>query len=187
VAITGGKDCVLLVHRKELVERHIAEGQVIGPLYPLAVPNAAALGCFLTTRTRSIVGPLTKRTLVWLKVWTRRPVANSELRCNARWARSRPVLLPGVRQPSVDRKPTDEQHPVDALAFGSSSVARDQLTNEIPIDRRLWRTARHYWPVRPEKLVAQIHSLGASWAEFSCARRSLTVRMTLMQQSASTR
>ncbi len=42
VANTGGKDCVLLFHRKELAERHISEAQVMGPLYPLAVPNAEA-------------------------------------------------------------------------------------------------------------------------------------------------
>ena len=42
VANTSGKDCVLLFHRKEVAERHIAEAQVIGNLYPLAIPNAAA-------------------------------------------------------------------------------------------------------------------------------------------------
>jgi hypothetical protein len=40
VAKTDGKDCVLLFHRKELAERHIAEAKVIGPLYPLAIPSA---------------------------------------------------------------------------------------------------------------------------------------------------
>src|SRR6476659_3114281 len=39
VANTGGKDCVLLFHRKELAERHIAEANVIDRLYPLAIPT----------------------------------------------------------------------------------------------------------------------------------------------------
>jgi hypothetical protein len=41
----NGKDCVLLFHRKELAERHIAEANAIGTsllLYPLAVPDADA-------------------------------------------------------------------------------------------------------------------------------------------------
>jgi hypothetical protein len=42
VANSSGKDCVLLFHRKELAERHIAEVKVMGQLYPLAVPNAEA-------------------------------------------------------------------------------------------------------------------------------------------------
>ena len=42
VANTGGKDCILLFHRKELAERHIAEAKVIGRLYPLAIPSAEA-------------------------------------------------------------------------------------------------------------------------------------------------
>jgi hypothetical protein len=42
VANTRGKDCVMLFHRKETAERHIAEAQVNGPLYPLAIPSAEA-------------------------------------------------------------------------------------------------------------------------------------------------
>ena len=42
VSNSSGKDCVLLFHRKEFAERHIAEAKVIGPLYPLAIPNADA-------------------------------------------------------------------------------------------------------------------------------------------------
>jgi hypothetical protein len=43
VANTNGKDCVLLFHRKELAERHIAEADSLAAttgLYPLAIPNA---------------------------------------------------------------------------------------------------------------------------------------------------
>ena len=43
VAKTNGKDCILLFHRKEVAERHIAEAKVIGPLYPLAIPSARRL------------------------------------------------------------------------------------------------------------------------------------------------
>jgi hypothetical protein len=45
VSNSSGKDCVLLFHRKEFAERHIAETKAIGatvPLYPLAVPDADA-------------------------------------------------------------------------------------------------------------------------------------------------
>lgn len=42
IARLDGKSCVLLFHRRELAERHIAEAKIIGPLYPLAIPNAEA-------------------------------------------------------------------------------------------------------------------------------------------------
>ena len=45
VAKTDGKDCILLFHRKEFAERHIAESQAMGKLkclLPLAVPDADA-------------------------------------------------------------------------------------------------------------------------------------------------
>jgi hypothetical protein len=42
VANSGGKDCVLLFHRKEFAERHIAETKVNGRLSPLAIPSAEA-------------------------------------------------------------------------------------------------------------------------------------------------
>jgi len=42
VASSSGNDCVLLFHRREFAERHIAEGKMIEGLWPLAIPNAEA-------------------------------------------------------------------------------------------------------------------------------------------------
>lgn len=42
VSNVSGKDCVLLFHRKEFAERHIAQAMLAGPLYPLAISDADA-------------------------------------------------------------------------------------------------------------------------------------------------
>ncbi len=43
IAHSSSKECVLLFHRKELAERHIAAANVVGRLSPLAVPDAESL------------------------------------------------------------------------------------------------------------------------------------------------
>ncbi len=40
IAHSSTKECILLFHRKELAERHIAAAKFVGHLFPLAIPDA---------------------------------------------------------------------------------------------------------------------------------------------------
>ena len=64
VANAGGRDCVLLFHRLEIAERHIAEAKVIGPLYPLAIPNAEAFREGLESLPASVTCAIWDATIV---------------------------------------------------------------------------------------------------------------------------
>jgi hypothetical protein len=64
VSTSGGKDCVLLFHRKELAERHILEAELLGRLYPLAIRSKDAFREGLESLPREITCAVWDATVV---------------------------------------------------------------------------------------------------------------------------
>ena len=64
VTSAGGQDCVLLFHRLELAQRHIAEAKLSGPLHPLVIPDADAFREGLESLPPSIRGAIWDATIV---------------------------------------------------------------------------------------------------------------------------